>query len=472
MSKSTQPTPLDPVTLDLIENALKNARFEMDEVVRRAAMSPTIREQHDEFPMIADANGTMVVGQFGSYIPEVIKGFHGEINDGDVILLNDPYLCKGSISHCNDWLVIVPILHEDVLVGYSSMFGHMMDVGGRVPGSQVTDALSIWDEGIRIPPVKIVERGVLNEAALRVVLNNTRTPEMNHSDLMALIAGCRTAERRVADLCDRFGRDTYLAACDALLERTRQGMVRLIRRYLPEEKAVFWDWVDDDGVGNGPLKLVLTAWRDGDRAIFGLPISEPVNQSDGTVIQYFERLALHQWVNAGFAREFGHAGIDDFLDRVLGRASGLRGSARQKRDGGEKQCCKPQTVAGQAYIPDHLEEAYHHVHPSFCSLNDAASDSHAIPASRAMAAAVSWKAWTMFLPVSALVRVVGSLKRASAGRCGSFSASATRSILLMMRWQCRPGSAAMKPSASFIMVSAVSGREASQMHRAAAACRT
>ncbi|MEZ5101661.1 MAG: hydantoinase B/oxoprolinase family protein [Thermoleophilia bacterium] len=191
----------------------------------------------------------------------MIKGFQGEINDGDVILLNDPYLCKGSISHCNDWLVIVPILHEGVLVGYSSMFGHMMDVGGRVPGSQVTDALSIWDEGLRIPPIKIVDRGVLNETTLAIILNNTRTPEMNRSDLMALIAGCRAAATRVIDICDRFGRETYMAACDALLERTRQGMIRLIHHYIPEEKTVFWDWVDDDGRGSPPLKLQLTIWR-------------------------------------------------------------------------------------------------------------------------------------------------------------------------------------------------------------------
>ena len=85
---------IDPITLDLIENALLNARFEMDEVVRRAAMSPTIRVQHDEFPMICNARGQMVVGQFGSYIPEVIDRFGGDISEGDVILLNDPYVCK------------------------------------------------------------------------------------------------------------------------------------------------------------------------------------------------------------------------------------------------------------------------------------------------------------------------------------------------------------------------------------------
>ena len=103
------------------------------------------------------------------------------------------------------------------------MFGHMMDVGGKVPGSQVSDATSIWEEGLRIPPIKIFEGGVLNETALDVILNNTRTPDMNRSDLMALIGGCRAAERRVVEICDRFGPDTFEAACDALLDRTARG---------------------------------------------------------------------------------------------------------------------------------------------------------------------------------------------------------------------------------------------------------
>ncbi|HEY3943968.1 MAG TPA: hydantoinase B/oxoprolinase family protein [Solirubrobacteraceae bacterium] len=255
---------IDPITLDLIENALLNARFEMDEVVRRAAMSPTIRVQHDEFPMICNARGQMVVGQFGSYIPEVIDRFGGDISEGDVILLNDPYVCRGSISHCNDWLVIVPIFHARGHVGFASMFGHMMDVGGKVPGSQVNEATSIWEEGLRIPPIKIFDRGVLNEAALAVILNNTRTPDTNRSDLMALIGGCRAAERRVIEICDRFGSATFSAACVALLERTRDAVAQLIRMYIPEVPVSFTDWVDDDGLGNGPFKMVLTLWREGD----------------------------------------------------------------------------------------------------------------------------------------------------------------------------------------------------------------
>jgi len=122
-----------PITLDIIENALKNARFEMDGVVVRVALSPVIREQHDEFPMICNERGQMVVGQFGSYIPAIVEKFEGDINEGDVFVWNDPYACKGSISHNNDWCVMMPIFHEGTLVGFSSIFGHMVDVGGKEP---------------------------------------------------------------------------------------------------------------------------------------------------------------------------------------------------------------------------------------------------------------------------------------------------------------------------------------------------
>ncbi len=90
--------------------------------------------------MICNERGQMVVGQFGSYLAEVIERLRRSSPTGDVVLLNDPYICKGSISHCNDWLVVLPIFHEGVHVGFSSIFGHMMDVGGKVPGSQSADA--------------------------------------------------------------------------------------------------------------------------------------------------------------------------------------------------------------------------------------------------------------------------------------------------------------------------------------------
>ena len=266
---------IDPVTLDIIEGALKSARFEMDATLFRSAMSPVIREQHDEFPMITDPRGRMVVGQFGAYINEMMEEWEEGIYEGDVILCADPFKCSASISHTNDWLVLVPIFHSGELVGWSSQFGHMMDAGGRLPGSLPTNAKTIYDEGLIIPPIKVIERGEIQKPVLGLILNNMRMPAMNRADLFALVAGCRAGEKRVQELCDRFGKDTYLAACQALLDRTHAAMKTLINLAIPEQPETFEDYVDDDGLGNGPFKMKLTIWREGDHAFFDWTGTDP-----------------------------------------------------------------------------------------------------------------------------------------------------------------------------------------------------
>ena len=126
---------MDKITLDILENALRNAREEMDTVLFRSAMSPVIREQHDGFPMICHPDGRMVVGQFGSYINGFLANWKRGVNEGDVFLVSDPYSCGGAISHINDWMVLMPIFYEGELVGWGSLFGHTIDMGGPVSGS-------------------------------------------------------------------------------------------------------------------------------------------------------------------------------------------------------------------------------------------------------------------------------------------------------------------------------------------------
>src|SRR4051795_8118111 len=215
---------VDPVTLDLIENGLRNARYEMDEVLFRTALSPGIREQHDEFPLIADPDGKMVVGQFGLSIPDFLDGFDGTIEEGDVLMTSDPYACGGAISHANDWLVVLPIFHDGRIVGWSAMFGHMTDVGGKVPGSLPTDATSIFEEGVLIPPFKLYKQGELNTEMLALILNQVRMKEWNRPDLTAFVAAGRPAPRRIVELCTRFGPDTYVSILDALLKRNYDAM--------------------------------------------------------------------------------------------------------------------------------------------------------------------------------------------------------------------------------------------------------
>jgi N-methylhydantoinase B len=266
---------IDPITLDIIEGALKNARHEMDAVLFRTAMSPVIREQHDEFPMITDPLGRMVVGQFGSYINEMMENYREPVEPGDVILTSDPYKCGGAISHVNDWLVCVPIFFDGELVGWSSMFGHQMDAGGPLPGSLPTGAKTIFGEGLRIPPVKIIRRGRVVDDVIDLILNNVRMPDMSRADLMGIVAGCRAAERRVHELCGRFGKEVYLGACQALLDRTYRAMTQLIVQNIPEEPQSFEDWIDDDGLGHGPFKMKLTIWREGEHAYFDWSGTDP-----------------------------------------------------------------------------------------------------------------------------------------------------------------------------------------------------
>ncbi|MBS1797715.1 MAG: hydantoinase B/oxoprolinase family protein [Acidobacteria bacterium] len=275
---------MDKITLDILENALRNAREEMDTVLFRSAMSPVIREQHDGFPMICHPDGRMVVGQFGSYINGFLENWKRGVNEGDVFLVSDPYSCGGAISHLNDWMVLMPIYFEGELVGWGSQFGHTVDMGGPVSGSLPTDADTIFGEGTRIPPVKLFDRGRLNEDLLDMILANSRVPTMNYFDLMAIVAACRTADKRVREMCERFGKDEYIKGLEMLLQRTHDAMKQLIVMCLPETPLEFEDYIDDDGRGNGPYKMKLTIYRKGHEAYFDWTGTDP--QAPGPINFY------------------------------------------------------------------------------------------------------------------------------------------------------------------------------------------
>lgn len=259
---------IDATTLDIIESTLENTRYEMDRVLETTAISPVIREQSDQFPLIADAQGRMVMGQFGSAIDTIIENASfdwDDLEEGDVVATNDPYMCAGAMSHTPDMLLLRPIFYEDERVGFSSQWGNLMDVGGKTPGSMPVNATTIFEEGVRLPPVKLYKQGELDESLLETFAHNTRLPDHAEADIKALAAGTAAAEERVHELCNRFGKGTYKEGCDAILDRTRDGMINLIREFIPEgETYTFEDFVDDDGMGNGPIKLHLEIYREGD----------------------------------------------------------------------------------------------------------------------------------------------------------------------------------------------------------------
>ncbi len=278
------PVAIDPVTLDIIENALRNARIEMDATLTRTAMSPGIREQGDAFPLIADHRGRMIVGQFGSFIDGFLKAYDGEIEDGDMIFLSDPYSCEGAISHSNDWLVLLPVFRAGRLVAWTAMFGHQSDIGGKVAGSMPIDARSIFEEGVRIPPVKLYAKGVYNAELIRLVMHQTRKPDWCAADLNALIASCRVAARRVQEMCDRFGDDVYVSANEALLQRNHRAMKALIESSVSEDRVTFEDYICDDGVGCGPYRIRCAMWREGSKVILDFDGTDP--QSEASINFY------------------------------------------------------------------------------------------------------------------------------------------------------------------------------------------
>lgn len=277
-TKKLKKVKIDPITLDLIGSALRNARVEMDATLFRTALSPGIREQGDAFPMIANRDGKMIVGQFGSFLDGFFKGYDGEIEEGDVILLNDPYSCEGAVSHNNDQLIILPIFRDGRIISWASMFGHMTDIGGKVPGSMPNDAQSIFEEGIRIPPVKLYKKGEFQEQIVQIAAHNSRMPEWYKADLHAIVASCRVAEKRVHEICERFGDDTYHSATNELLARNRRAMRKLMMDSIGEEPVSFEDYICDDGNGAGPFKIKCTMYRKGEKVYLDFDGTDPQSE--------------------------------------------------------------------------------------------------------------------------------------------------------------------------------------------------
>ncbi len=274
-----------PIVIDIVENALKNVRREMDAVIFRAASSTVIREEHDSFPLVADEHGRLLTGQFGWPLADFFERWPKEdLAPGDVLLMNDPYLVKGAVQHAPDMLLLRPIFVADELVGFASQFGNLTDIGGAVPGSLPVQARTIFEEGIRFPPVKLYDRGALVQPIVDILANNSRTPELTVADTLALAAATRAAELRIIELCERVGVDVYRRVCEELLDRTRRAAALMIEQFIPEEPLVFEDVVDDDGRGNGPFRIRLALSRDDDKAVLDFSGTSP--QAEGPINLY------------------------------------------------------------------------------------------------------------------------------------------------------------------------------------------
>ncbi|KAL4742853.1 Hydantoinase/oxoprolinase-domain-containing protein [Aspergillus similis] len=290
--KIVQSTPLIPT---LVASALASIRSEMDTLMLRCSMSPAIREQQDEFNVITTAEGKMLVGQFGSFITQFLRAWKGTIEEGDVFITNDTYMIEGAVTHLNDVIVLLPIFYEHRLIGWASQFGHLTDVGGIVPGSMSINASSIFDDGVQIPCIKLYAKDVMNTDVVDLLCRNSRQPDWYRSDLMAIIAACRTASSRVCELVVRFGCEIYLAACNELLLRNRAAMVKIIESDFGDKPSTFTDFVDDDGHGVGPWALTCTMTKiEGNRLLFDWSGTSP--QSDHSINFYLSETMFRMFI--------------------------------------------------------------------------------------------------------------------------------------------------------------------------------
>jgi len=264
---------LDPITLEVLTQALIATVREMRATVCRTASSVAIYDAKD-FSCGLFAPDSQVIAQsedIGSHVvpmPWTVRSamekMGATLAPGDVILANDPY---AGGTHLNDVTIIYPVFRDGRLIFFPAVRAHWADVGGMVPGSMSGKATEIYQEGIRIPPLKILEGGRINQAALDLLLANMRVPEERLGDFQASLSACRVAEKRIHEICVRYGVDTLLEAVRLDLDRAEARM-RVSIAAVPDGTSYYEDYLETfmGGVFE-PLLLPLKLTVSGDRMV-------------------------------------------------------------------------------------------------------------------------------------------------------------------------------------------------------------
>ena len=264
---------VDSVTLEVVRNACAAVCEEMNADLIRTGYSPNIKERRDCSCALFDADGEMIaqaenmpvhLGAMPFSVAAAIDRFPPETLDpGDAVLLNDPY--HGG-AHLPDLTLVTPVFEGGEVVAFAANRAHHADVGGSRAGSVAADSTEIYQEGLRIPPVKLFEGGDPNEAVFDMVLSNVRTPDERRGDLRAQEAANRTGSRRFVELVEKYGAGTVSAALEEINDYSERRMRAEIDE-LPDGTYSFADVLDDDGVGNADLPVEAAVTIDGDEAV-------------------------------------------------------------------------------------------------------------------------------------------------------------------------------------------------------------
>ena len=245
---------LDPITVEVVRHKLEGIANEMESTLLRSSFSPIVKEGMDASASLftmggeALAQACAVPIHLATLIP-VVETFLREfpvtaMKDGDVYIMNDPYLGG---THLPDIALVTPIFHRGHVLALSATMTHHQDVGGMTAGSIPTNATEIFQEGIRIPPLKLRDAGTMNDTLVKMLRLNVRIPDTLMGDLNAQIAGCQIGARRLAELADNMGADTLAKIFDELLARS-EVMTRAALRAIPDGTNRYVDWLDNDGI--------------------------------------------------------------------------------------------------------------------------------------------------------------------------------------------------------------------------------
>ncbi len=313
----------DPITLEVIRNRLIAASRDIRRTIERAAYSPILYEVVDFSCGILDGDANLIAETPGLPIFLANLGYavqstydtigRENLRPGDVILCNDPY--NGGGTHCPDLVTLCPVFSEDEIHGWAAFRGHTVDMGGIYPGGWYSDTTEVFQEGFRLPPVKLLIEGTPNEDVFRLIRANTRVPDAVLGDIRAMVAGVRKGSQRFSDVIDQFGLKATLNALSEILvqgERMARAAVRRIPDGVYEAEAI----LDGDGNDDAPLdeklllKLTITISGDELTADFtgtGPQNRGPMNTPEPSTIsatRYAFKIITtpHQPSNEGFFR--------------------------------------------------------------------------------------------------------------------------------------------------------------------------
>jgi N-methylhydantoinase B len=320
----------DPVTREIVRGALRAAQAEMEAVIERTAMSPFIREKNDYFAGILDARGRVVCGTmlplfgnltgiiFAQYPPETMR-------PGDLYWYNDCHGSRGGVSHSPDMVFAAPVFHRGRLVAFSQTWGHFWDIGGLRAGSISPDATEIFHEGIIVPAVRIYREGVLNDEVFRVLLRNSRFPDILRGDIRAVLAGCRLGERRVLELFDRFGAATVQETWAFFERQCRDTIRKTLESRIPDGAWEVEDAVDGDGMSGRPFHVRARLVKDAGRIVIDTRASDDQAKGPINFIMHesVPKLIVGIYLLSGHPTVLLNDGAQDAIDEVLVRPGSI-----------------------------------------------------------------------------------------------------------------------------------------------------